>query len=160
MSTSDYQNTANLRRPILGQAIPKEQPALIDTEVHLKMMSELEKLRFEVDELRKLKPRAYSTEQWNVLVRDSVARVIDLEKLKAKDYATSADRLATIRGIARELDLSMMTVWAVLAGKHWRAIVAHTQGAQQNEPVASRVDDLLVYLLLYKAILQEEEPQP
>jgi hypothetical protein len=55
----------------------------------------------------------------------------------------------------------METVWAVYAGKHWDAIQQFIKDQRNGkererlEPIEGRVDDLLVYLLLFKAMLQE-----
>lgn len=57
----------------------------------------------------------------------------------------------------------MATIWAVYAAKHWDAVMQYIKdqntGTKRThlEPIGGRVDDLLVYLLLFKAILEETD---
>lgn len=103
----------------------------------------------------------YSHERFNQLVHDTIKEMEKLVALKGGEYAGDFDRLANFRRNGERLALPMETVWAVYAGKHWDAInqfiVDKRNGTKRErlEPIDGRVDDLLVYLLLFKAMLDE-----
>lgn len=105
----------------------------------------------------------YSQEQWEELTERSVAQIHSLAKLKGGEYSGDEDRLANFRRNAEALGLSMEHVWAVYAGKHWDAIQQYVKDLsigkvrERLEPISGRADDLLVYLLLFKAICEERE---
>lgn len=96
------------------------------------------------------------------IVEETVDSIKKLSQLKGGEYAGDKDRLANFRRNAEALGLSMETVWAVYAAKHWDAImqfvkdIAKKTARVRTEPIEGRVDDLIVYLLLFKAILLED----
>jgi hypothetical protein len=55
----------------------------------------------------------------------------------------------------------MEVVWRIYAGKHWDALSQYIRdignGTRRvlSEPIESRIDDLIVYLCLFKAMLRE-----
>jgi hypothetical protein len=57
----------------------------------------------------------------------------------------------------------MELVWRIYAGKHWDAISQYIKDIQTGkerhrlESLSGRADDLIVYLLLFKAMLMERE---
>ena len=108
----------------------------------------------------------YSHERWNALIEQSLTEIKKLGELKGGEYAGDVDRLANFRRNGERLGLPMETVWAVYAGKHWDAlsqfIMDSRNGTKRErlEPIVGRVDDLLVYLLLFKAMLDERGMLP
>lgn len=100
---------------------------------------------------------------WAALLDEAVQNIRQLSELKGGEYAGDTDRLANFRRNGEALGLPMETVWAVYAGKHWDAIQQYIRDQRSGtsrerlEPIAGRVDDLLVYLLLFKAMLKESE---
>ena len=56
-----------------------------------------------------------------------------------------------------------LTIWAIYAAKHWDAIMQYCSDFNvgidrpRMEPLSSRCDDLIVYLILFKAMLIERE---
>jgi hypothetical protein len=97
------------------------------------------------------------------LVEKTFATMRELAKKKGGEYSGDDDRLANFRRNAETLGVPMETIWAVYAAKHWDALMQYIKdervGKQRDrmEPIAGRVDDLLVYLMLFKAMLQERE---
>ena len=105
----------------------------------------------------------------NMFSHDAYARIMDetfeemkaLGTLKGGEYAGDYDRLANFRRNAERLGLSMETVWSVYAAKHWDALTQYIQDMntgktrQRLESIEGRVDDLLVYLILFKCMLSE-----
>jgi hypothetical protein len=55
----------------------------------------------------------------------------------------------------------MEQVWAVYAAKHWDAINQYVKDMakgvvrQRMESISGRADDLIVYLILFKAMVEE-----
>lgn len=103
----------------------------------------------------------YSHERWHRLINQSLAEIRKLGELKGGEYAGDVDRLANFRRNGERLGLPMETIWGVYAGKHWDAISQfitdsrNGKNRERLEPIHGRVDDLLVYLLLFKAMLDE-----
>ena len=105
----------------------------------------------------------YSHEDFNTLLNTTIKSIIDLSKSKGGEYAGDEDRLANFTRNAKALGLKPEQVWAVYAGKHWDAIQQYVQDMatgkerERSEPIEGRADDLIVYLILFKAILEERK---
>jgi hypothetical protein len=108
-----------------------------------------------------MEPKRYTHEAWSMLLDETMHEILKLSKLKGGEYAGDDDRLANFRRNAANLGVNMDTIWSVYAAKHWDALMQYIKDINTGtvrdrlEPIAGRVDDLLVYLLLYKAILDE-----
>lgn len=106
-------------------------------------------------------PNRYSHKRYAVLVRDTVNKVVELSDLKGGEYAGDDDRLANFRRNGERLGLPMEVVWAVYVNKHIDAVIQFihdlSTGKERKrmEPLEGRVDDIIVYMLLFKAMLQE-----
>ena len=110
--------------------------------------------------------RIYSHERYNQLGAETVAQLEELGRLKGGEYAGDQDRLANFRRNAERLGISMETVWSVYAAKHWDAIMQYVMDLNTGktrvrlEGLAGRADDIIVYMVLFKAILEERELTP
>ncbi len=110
--------------------------------------------------------RKFSHAEYDSLVSSTIDQVKKLGSLKGGEYAGDVDRLANFRRNGERLDLPMEVVWAVYAAKHWDAIMQYVQDLhtgkirKRMESLTSRVDDLIVYALLFKAMLVERERVP
>jgi hypothetical protein len=106
----------------------------------------------------------FSHLQWDQLLADQIASIHQLSALKGGEYAGDEDRLANFRRNALALGLKMEQVWAVYTAKHWDAVMQYIKdqatgkSRERLEPIDGRVDDLIVYLILFKAILRESDP--
>lgn len=112
-------------------------------------------------------PKQFSHQQWDALLTETIASIRELSTIKGGEYAGDFDRLANFRRNAAMLDLSMEQVWRVYAGKHWDSITqwikdrSAGQDRPRSEPMLGRVDDLIVYGILLKAMMIEaEETEP
>lgn len=105
--------------------------------------------------------RTYSHARYGEIIEQAVADIKKLGELKGGEYAGDTDRLANFRRNGNRLGLRMETIWAVYAAKHWDALTQYIQdlehGKDRNrlETIDSRVDDLMVYLILFKCMLDE-----
>lgn len=103
----------------------------------------------------------FSHEAYEEIVKQTIDQIHSLSKLKGGEYAGDYDRLANFRRNAAALGLSMEQVWAVYAAKHWDAVQTYVKDIATGtdrvrlEGLEGRADDLIVYLILFKAILQE-----
>ena len=103
----------------------------------------------------------YTNHQYDALLGETVDKIKGLSKSKGGEYAGDKDRLANFTRNATALGLRSEQVWAVYAGKHWDAIQQYVQdmatgkSRYRSEPIEGRADDLIVYLILFKAILEE-----
>lgn len=105
----------------------------------------------------------YSHERYAKLIEETLFKVIELGKLKGGEYAGDDDRLANFRRNGTALGLPMETVWAVYYNKHHDAVMQYIKDLQHGkervrlETIEGRVNDLIVYLLLFKAMVEERE---
>ena len=77
---------------------------------------------------------------------------------KGGDYTRGVDdRLANFKVTAEAIGLTPLQVWAVFAHKHWDAIMTYTQGGKvASENIEGRFDDLINYLYLGMALIEEK----
>jgi hypothetical protein len=105
----------------------------------------------------------YPISRYELLLKSTFLEIENLGTNKGGEYAGDGDRLANFRRNGENLGLPMETVWAVYAGKHWDAIQQYIKDQRNGkerlrlEPIEGRVDDLITYLILFKAMLDERE---
>lgn len=105
-------------------------------------------------------------DRYEEIINETFDKVRRLGRVKGGEYAAAGDRLDNFRRNAAECGISMETCWKVYAGKHWDAISTYVRDMQngvlreRSEPIAGRVDDLIVYLILFKLMFEERFPQP
>lgn len=105
--------------------------------------------------------KVFSQKKYDALVQETIEQVQQLSSMKGGEYAGDLDRLANFRRNAERLSVNMETVWGVYAVKHWDAIQQFITDRNNGkvrkrlESLAGRADDLIVYLILFKAILAE-----
>jgi hypothetical protein len=103
----------------------------------------------------------FSHAAWADLLAQTVDSITKLGREKGGEYAGDHDRLANFRRNAAATGVSMELVWRIYAGKHYDAITQFIKDLQTGkerlrmETLASRADDLIVYLILFKAMLIE-----
>lgn len=89
------------------------------------------------------------------------ADCIDLIKAKNSDYTggqAKRDRIAHFREAARDLDLPILKIWQVFTRKHWSAIQKFVNGGTlESEPVDGRINDIINYMVLLGAIIDDKK---
>lgn len=106
-------------------------------------------------------PRRFSHEAFDRIIAQTIEQIRNLSALKGGEYAGDEDRLANFRRNAASLGLDYRQIWAVYSAKHWDALVQYIKdvgaGTERRrlESLEGRCDDLIVYLLLFKAMLKE-----
>lgn len=107
----------------------------------------------------------YSHDRYDQLVAETIDKIRTLSKLKGGEYAGDVDRLANFRRNSQALGLPMETVWSVYAAKHWDAIQQYVRDLNSDktrerlEPILGRADDLIVYLILFKAMFEDRNKE-
>lgn len=105
----------------------------------------------------------YSHQAFQDLIEKTIEEVRKLAEFKGGEYAGDGDRLANFRRNALAFGLTKEQVWGVYAGKHWDAIAQYIadggNGVERPrlESISGRADDLIVYLLLFKAMVEEND---
>lgn len=103
----------------------------------------------------------YTPDRFNRLINITVDSLYQLSRLKGGEYSGDSDILANFRRNGQALGLPMETIWAVYAAKHWDAVTQYIKDLQTGvtrerlEPIAGRLDDLILYCILFKAMLDE-----
>lgn len=104
----------------------------------------------------------FSHVEYSKLMSDTFINIAKLSELKGGEYSGDDDRLANFRRNAAAQGLSLEAIWGVYAAKHWDAIGQYVKDLNEGktrermEPLSGRVDDLMVYLLLFKCMLLEK----
>lgn len=107
--------------------------------------------------------RKYSHKQWAELLAKTIKQIEHLSVAKGGEYAGDDDRLANFRRNAEAMSVQMELIWGVYAAKHWDAVMQFVSDLQtgrereRSEPIQGRLDDLIVYLVLMKAIVEERD---
>lgn len=105
----------------------------------------------------------YSHQRYAELVNRTIDEIKRLSEQKGGEYAGDDDRLANFRRNGLDQELPMETIWRTYAGKHWDAINQYCLDIRKGkeriraEPILGRLDDLIVYCLLMKAMVEERE---
>lgn len=105
----------------------------------------------------------YKHEDFTKIVDSTIVEMRKLIELKGGEYAGDVDRLANFRRNGERLALPMEVIWGVYAAKHIDAVFQYIQDIQTGkkreriEPITGRIDDIIVYMLLLKAIVDERE---
>lgn len=97
----------------------------------------------------------------DMIIEKTIKHIRFLEQTKGGEYATDRDRLHNFRHNAEDCGVPMEIIWRVYAGKHWDAISSYIRDIvtgtkrPRSEPIEGRIDDLIVYLILLKAIIYD-----
>lgn len=103
----------------------------------------------------------YARKRMSLLINETITTIHKLRDLKGGEYAGDDDALANFRRNGLALGMSMEAVWAVYAAKHWDALQQYVKDINAGttrvrmEPIEGRIDDLIVYLMLFKGICDE-----
>jgi hypothetical protein len=89
------------------------------------------------------------------------AECITMLRRKNADYSQGeqkGDRIAAFRRIARDINITMPQAWAVFCQKHWGAVMKFVKdGIVESEPIGGRINDIINYMVLLGAIIDDME---
>jgi hypothetical protein len=88
---------------------------------------------------------------------ETLAHILELKKSKSRDYADDDDALWNVHDVALDTRLYPEKVVQVFMMKHWGVIqrVINENNFVPSEPLDGRIDDMIVYLIILKAMLSE-----
>jgi hypothetical protein len=91
------------------------------------------------------------------LLNSEHERIVELQMTKGVEYAPNADAVLNFKQRGEKLDIPAVKVWAVQAGKHWDRIDAYCMRGRvlDDEPIVVRVRDLILYLYLLLALVED-----
>lgn len=102
-------------------------------------------------------------EEFNVVVEETIESIRKLLQVKGGEYAGSDDRLANFkRGQLRTGAHPMQVLWIYLS-KHIDSVetfikdTASGTTRERSEPIDGRLDDIINYCLLMKALVKETQ---
>lgn len=102
-------------------------------------------------------------EEFEVVVKETMDNIAKLLRVKGGEYAGSDDRLANFkRGQLRTGAHPMQVLWIYLS-KHIDSVETFIKDTAANikrersEPIDGRLDDIINYCLLMKALVKEVE---
>lgn len=85
---------------------------------------------------------------------------------KGEEYTCgSQDALHNFKDTSQSIGLTALQVWATFANKHWQSIMSYIRLGKEacDEPIEGRIKDLRNYLILLRALVDENKttkPQP
>lgn len=104
-------------------------------------------------------------DQLNKIVLQTQAEMDRLLNVKGGEYANSLDVLANFKRGAELVGLQPLQVLFVYLSKHYDGVASYvrkTAAGEQpvlSEPIEGRLDDIIVYCTLAKALIQEAKSQ-
>ena len=103
----------------------------------------------------------FTIAEYNEMVAETFDEIKKLAELKGAEYSGDVDRLANFRRNADAAGTTMELIWRIYVAKHWDAIMQYEADLRSGktrvrlESLEGRVDDIIVYMLLFKAMIRE-----
>lgn len=103
--------------------------------------------------------------QFQGIVNETISAIQGLLKVKGAEYAGSEDRLANFKRGAALTGCTPLQCAFIYASKHYDSISTYIKncaaGTEQvlSEPIEGRLDDLINYCILLKALIKEQEDE-
>lgn len=101
-------------------------------------------------------------ERFNQIVEATIRDTASLLITKGGEYAGSEDRLANFKRGAALTGATPLQVAFIYASKHYDALATFVRDnaageyRERSEPIAGRLDDLINYCILMKALVVED----
>lgn len=102
-----------------------------------------------------------NTDQLNKIVESTMESIQNLLIIKGGEYSGQDDRLANFKRGSALTGIKPLTVLMVYLSKHYDALSTYVRDMEKgedrlrSEPIEGRLDDLINYCILAKAIIQE-----
>lgn len=94
-------------------------------------------------------------------------RLLELTASKGEEYkAASDDQLANFRRVAERTGVQPLTALMTFMNKHYDSLCEYVRREQlgmdkiESEPIAGRIDDLILYAILFKAMVMDQRGVP
>lgn len=91
------------------------------------------------------------------LINETHTQIFNLNDTKGREYAGDEEALANFYNRAEQMGISPKQVWGIFFGKHIDAIFSYIKrGEVLSEPIEGRIDDAILYLILLKGLIEDE----
>lgn len=93
------------------------------------------------------------------IVRHTFNAIDKLREAGHKEYVHDDSRpFRNFEDTGSKMGVSRYKAWYLMASKHWDGVTAYVGGHQsQREDVEGRINDLIMYLILLKAMVMEDK---
>jgi len=96
-----------------------------------------------------------TSDEFLILLKDTFMSLLELSRTKGVEYAGTDNAFKNFEGIAADIQLPREKILWVYFTKHLYSIRNYINGGTSSEPIAGRIDDAILYLVLLKAMLTE-----
>jgi hypothetical protein len=90
-------------------------------------------------------------------IEKTMGEILELRKEKAAAYSGPFDAFDGVRRVAAEIGLTPEKTYLVFMTKHWDVLRENIDKLKEQPDIKSRIDDLILYLILLKAIAWQTE---
>ena len=97
---------------------------------------------------------------FKTVIDQTFERMYNLTASKGVEYSNSDDQLANFKRLGRELGLTPEAINLVFLTKHIDSIKHYVRNNGEqllSEPIQGRIDDAILYLILLKSIIIENQ---
>lgn len=96
--------------------------------------------------------------RFNELRDELFKEIAEISDRKGNDYSGNEDVVKSFKSNSAQNGLTPVQVWSVLILKHWDAIMTYVRtGKLESEGIRGRVTDVILYLVLFLALIDDEE---
>jgi len=90
-------------------------------------------------------------------LEEHVEKIVEIDNTKGVEYSGNEDVLSDFKEVAAAVGVTPEQALLTYMTKHWRAINSYAQtGAVRSEPIQGRIHDLILYGLLFIAMVEEK----
>lgn len=98
-----------------------------------------------------------SEELYKMIQEEILPPCMAIMKSKGEAYSGQEDKLGNFKRCAKLADVPTIKAWYIYFVKHFDALSAYIRGEyKDSESIEGRIQDLINYLFLLRAILKEE----
>lgn len=103
----------------------------------------------------------FSQDDYFAVIEGTFEEIKKLGRLKGAEYSGDVDRLLNFRRAGANFAVPAELPLMIYAGKHWDALMQYTQdlvhdvSRERLESIEGRIDDLVLYLILFKCMRLE-----
>ena len=100
----------------------------------------------------------------NLLMDKTFATIKHLSDNKGHEYSGDKDALSNFKRNGQMLGLDPLQIWAVYFSKHHDSLMTYIKEIPDEihrvltEPIEGRIDDMITYLILAKALIRDKDP--
>lgn len=91
------------------------------------------------------------------LIDQTLMTIENLNNTKGREYADDSEALGNFYNRAEQMGVDPKVVWGIFFGKHIDSIYSYIKrGEVLSEPIEGRIDDAILYLILLKGLIEDQ----